>query len=68
MPAQDSDIDHSTPHSEGGRTAVPKLAPRCRHHHTTRHRYGWTYERLDDDDHRWRSPLGHRYVVGRGPP
>ena len=68
MPAGDDDLDHRQPHREGGPTAVRNLAPLCRHHHTTRHRYGWTYERLRNGDHRWRSPLGHHHVVGRDPP
>ncbi|MDJ0959704.1 MAG: DUF222 domain-containing protein [Acidimicrobiia bacterium] len=68
MPAGDNDLDHRNPHAEGGPTAVPNLAPLCRHHHTTRHRFGWSYERLPNGDHRWRSPLGHHYVVGRDPP
>jgi hypothetical protein len=68
MPAGDNDIDHRQPHTEDGPTAIPNLAPLCRHHHTTRHRHGWTYERLHNGDHQWRSPLGHHYLVARDPP
>jgi hypothetical protein len=68
MPATQSDLDHITPHIDGGPTEVPNLAPLCRHHHQIRHEYGWRYQRLESGDHEWTSPLGHRYTVAPQPP
>ena len=68
MPGVESDLDHRIRHTDGGPTAVSHLAPLCRHHHTIRHDHGWEYERLDNGDHRWTSPLGFTYVTsGRSP-
>lgn len=72
MPAQQCDLDHRIPWSEGGPSEESNLAPLCRHDHVVRHRSGW--EHVVDGQGRiiWRSALGHRYEVtateGRGPP
>ncbi len=68
MPAGDTDLDHRTPHAQDGPTTVANLAPLCRRHHTTRHQYGWTYQRLNNGNHQWTSPLGHTHTVTRDPP
>jgi hypothetical protein len=69
MPATSCDLDHTERHADGGPTTDCNLAPLCEHHHTTRHRYEWTYRRLDDGDHLWTSRLGHTYTTtGRPPP
>jgi hypothetical protein len=68
MPAYGCDLDHRRPHSRGGPTYNDNLGPLCRHHHMARHHSPWLLERLPDGDHRWTSPLGHRYLSKRGPP
>ena len=62
VPAVDSDLDHTIPWSEGGRTSSRNLQPLCRHHHVHRHR-GWRYVVLDDGRIRWTSPLGRTVDV-----
>lgn len=69
MPATDCDIDHRIPHSEGGPTVIPNLAPLCRHdHRVVRHHAGWTHQTLPDGDHRWTSKLGRIYTTSGRPP
>ena len=66
--AYDCDLDHRRPHAAGGATHNDNLGPLCRHHHMTRHHANWAYQRLDNGDHQWTSPLGHTYITKRGPP
>ena len=66
--AEQCDLDHRRPYSQGGRTHNDNLAPLCRHHHMTRHHTPWEYQRLPNGDHQWTSPLGHTYISRRGPP
>jgi hypothetical protein len=68
MPSVDCDIDHNHPYGEGGCTHDHNLAPICRHHHRIRHQAGWHYQRLNNGDHHWTSPLGRTYTTsGRSP-
>lgn len=68
MPAIKSDIDHTTPHVDGGPTRLDNLAPLCRYDHVVRHGAGWSYCPTTDGDHEWVSPLGHRYTAAaQGP-
>ena len=68
MPSVDCDLDHNTPHAEGGCRHNHNLAPLCRHHHTIRHSTNWTYRRLPSGDHQWTSPLNRTYTTtGRSP-
>lgn len=62
-PANECDIDHITPHSEGGPTTVGNNAPVCEPDHNGRHRAGWIYRRLPDGSHEWTSRLGHTYIT-----
>jgi len=68
MPAAACDLDHSTPWSDGGSTAVSNLAPLCRHDHRIRHEAGWTHEALPNGDHQWTTRLGHVYTTSGAPP
>jgi hypothetical protein len=63
MPARYADIDHIVPHAEHGATCPCNLAVLCRWHHVRRHRFGWTYRRLESGDYRWTSPLGHTSIA-----
>jgi len=68
MPSVDCDLDHRHPHAEGGCTHDHNLAPLCRHHHRIRHQANWTYQRLDNGDHQWTSPLNRTYITkGQSP-
>lgn len=58
MPSMNCDIDHRTPHADGGPTHPHNLAPLCRHHHRIRHLAMWTYRRLPDGDHEWTTATG----------
>ena len=63
IPATECDIDHTTPWSQGGATSIENNAPLCRHDHVGRHKAGWTYQRLPDGRHLWKSRLGHTYIT-----
>lgn len=67
MSSIDCDIDHTTPHSEGGATCPCNNAPGCRHDHRLKD-HGWTYVRLPDGRYQWTSPLGHAYTTWKPPP
>jgi hypothetical protein len=68
MPAIDCDLDHRTRHTDGGPTCDHNLGPLCRHHHTIRHRAGWTYQRLANGDHVFTTLLGPHYTTSGKPP
>jgi hypothetical protein len=68
MPARYADIDHVVPHSRHGPTCPCNLAVLCRWHHLRRHRFGWTYRRLDTGELLWTTPLGLTYVAGARAP
>ena len=67
-PASSSDVDHTTPWSEGGKTAKQNLDPLCPHDHYLRHKAGWTYQRNSDGTITWTSCLGHTYTNKPDPP
>lgn len=57
-PATRSEIDHTTPFSEGGKTNTKNLACLCLAHHTQKHEKPWTVTNLGDGVLEWRTPLG----------
>ncbi len=64
MPATNCDLDHRRPFAEHPETSTDGLAPLLRrHHHTTRHRQGWTYQPLPNGDYLWTSPVVSRVLV-----
>jgi hypothetical protein len=67
MPSVDCDIDHRKPWAHYRITCTCDLAPMCRHHHTVRHTFGWTYQPTTGGDHRFTSPFGHRYTTSGQP-
>jgi hypothetical protein len=68
MPSVDCDIDHTTPHADGGCAHNHNLAPLCRHHHRIRHQTPWNYHRHTNGNHTWTTPLGRTYTTnGRSP-
>ena len=68
MPAINCDLDHRRPWAHGGPTHTANLAPLCRHNHNTKHRCGWTYQKLPNGDYLWTSRLGHTYTTSGLPP
>ncbi len=68
MPAIDCDIDHRIPYSERQVTCTGDLSPLCRHHHSIRHKFGWTFEDIEGGDYLFTTPLEHHYTTsGRSP-
>ncbi|GEP36577.1 hypothetical protein NPS01_02400 [Nocardioides psychrotolerans] len=55
-PARSCDIDHVTPHDQGGTTCSCNTAPLCRGHHRAKTHSGWTYDTIDQGAYVWRSP------------
>ncbi len=64
MPATDCDLDHIEDFANGGPTTADNLAPACRHDHTIKHQYGWTYRRLPNGTYEWTSRLGLKHSTG----
>ncbi|MEN8239499.1 MAG: DUF222 domain-containing protein, partial [Actinomycetota bacterium] len=56
--ATECDLDHTIAWKDGGPTTTGNLAPLCRHDHTMRHKLGWTYQILANNDIEWTSPTG----------
>ena len=63
LPSVDCDIDHRVPWIEARITCSCDLGPLCRHHHTIRHAYGWTYRSVAGGDFLFTSPFGHQYTT-----
>ncbi|HEU4850128.1 MAG TPA: DUF222 domain-containing protein, partial [Terrimesophilobacter sp.] len=65
--ARYTDIDHTIPWEDGGRTVPGNLACLCRGHHTLKHHGGWKVKQTSPGMLEWTSPLG-RVVTGAAPP
>ena len=65
--ARYTDIDHTVPWEEGGRTVPGNLACLCRGHHTLKHHGGWKVKQTSPGVLAWTSPLG-RVVTDTGAP
>lgn len=69
-PAEASDIDHTLPYSEGGKTCERNLAVLCRPHHVQKHQRGWQLGQLGDGALKFTTPLGYETLTRprrRGP-
>jgi hypothetical protein len=62
-PAVGCDLDHTTPHSEGGPTHASNLKSLCRLHHLIKTFWGWSDQQLPDGTVVWTSPSRHTYVT-----
>ena len=62
-PAARSDLDHTVPYDEGGRTCECNLAPLCRHHHRCKHSEGWQLDQPSPGVMTWTTPAGRRYLT-----
>ncbi len=56
--ARYTDIDHTIPWEDGGRTVPENLACLCRGHHTLKHHGGWTVKQTSPGVLEWTSPQG----------
>jgi len=67
------DIDHRTPHHQGGQTVRANADGYCERSHTTRHLPGWSVTCTDQIGGiprviEWQTPTGHRYTSRRPKP
>jgi hypothetical protein len=65
--ARYTDIDHTVPWEEGGRTVPENLACLCRGHHTLKHHCGWKVKQTSPGILECTSQLG-RVVSDAAPP
>ncbi|BBY25333.1 HNH endonuclease signature motif containing protein [Mycobacterium stomatepiae] len=66
QPATESDLDHTIPHSLGGRTHASNLKCLCRFHHLVKTFWGWRDRQLPDGTVVWTAPSGHTHVTAPG--
>lgn len=53
-----SEIDHTTPFSQGGETSADNLAHLCKGHHVLKHEKPWSVKNLGGGVLEWKTPLG----------
>lgn len=58
LPAENCDLDHTIPASEGGPTSLVNLADLCRWNHTVKGNTGWQMRQLPGGVIEWVSPTG----------
>ncbi|WP_242424940.1 HNH endonuclease signature motif containing protein, partial [Frankia sp. EI5c] len=61
--ARRCDLDHTVPHSQGGKTVIANLGPLCRRHHRLRHSGPWRISQPRPGVFRWVTTLGHEVTV-----
>ncbi|QOR71401.1 HNH endonuclease [Ruania alkalisoli] len=61
--ARTGDVDHITPHEQGGPTSSRNLAVLCRRHHRVKTHTDWTYELLSPGMYYWTGPDRVAYLV-----
>jgi Domain of unknown function (DUF222) len=66
VPAVCCDLDHTIPHSQGGKTHGANLKCYCRTHHLVKTFWGWTEQQLADGTLILTSPAGHTHVTTPG--
>ncbi|AIY16794.2 hypothetical protein KR76_08460 [Pimelobacter simplex] len=62
-PATRCDLDHATPHGQGGPTCPCNLVPLCRRHHRAKTHSRWRYQVTKLGTYLWRSPAGFHFEV-----
>ncbi len=65
-PANDCDVDHTIPYSQGGPTHAGNLKCYCKTHHLVKTFWGWTDQQLADGTLILTSPAGCTYVTTPG--
>jgi hypothetical protein len=66
-PARRSDLDHTVPFDQGGRTCECNLAPLCRRHHQAKQAPGWQLAQAKPGQMTWRTPSGRVYQTTGDP-
>ncbi len=66
QPATRCDLDHTTPHADGGPTHASNLKALCRRHHLLKTFWGWHDKQLRDGTVIWTSPSQQTYVTTPG--
>ncbi|QOR72695.1 HNH endonuclease [Ruania alkalisoli] len=61
--ARTADLDHITPHEQGGPTTSRNLAVLCRRHHRVKTHTDWSYELLSPGMYYWTGPDRVAYLV-----
>ncbi len=65
-PAWRSDLDHTVPYDQGGRTCGCNLGGGCRGHHIVKHLEGWTLRQPRPGFFEWITPAGRVYQAAPG--
>jgi Domain of unknown function (DUF222) len=65
-PAVHCDLDHTTPHGDGGRTHASNLKCLCRQHHLIKTFWSWRDQQLADGTLIWTAPSGQTYITTPG--
>nr|WP_238362747.1 HNH endonuclease signature motif containing protein [Actinopolymorpha pittospori] len=60
-PAPTCDLDHNTPHADGGPTTPTNTAPLCPHHHTAKTESAWTLHQTTPGHYRLTNPHGRHH-------
>jgi 5-methylcytosine-specific restriction endonuclease McrA len=60
-PATATDLDHTIPYDQGGRTCSCNLASLCRRHHQAKQAPGWQLTQPTPGVMTWRTPSGRTY-------
>jgi hypothetical protein len=63
QPAWRTDLDHTTPHDQGGRTCPCNLGPLCRRHHQLKQHPRWNLAQPRPGEFLWTTPAGRTYRV-----
>ncbi|KRA38357.1 HNH endonuclease signature motif containing protein [Nocardioides sp. Root614] len=58
------DLDHATPHGQGGVTCPCNLVPLCRRHHRAKTHSRWRYVIVLPSHYLWTSPNSRHFLVG----
>ncbi len=66
-PAARSDLDHTTPFDQGGKTCECNLSPLCRRHHRAKQAPGWHLQQPEPGRMTWRLPSGRVYETTGDP-
>jgi hypothetical protein len=62
-PAVRCDLDHTSPHDQGGSTCECNLAPLCRRHHRAKQTHGWRLAQAEPGVLTWTLPSGRSYTT-----
>ncbi|MGW5365950.1 HNH endonuclease [Actinopolymorpha pittospori] len=60
-PASACDLDHNTPHAEGGSTTPANTAPLCPHHHSAKTESAWNLHQTTPGHYRLTNPHGRHH-------